>query len=139
MPRARMSRAAQGVHRLSHNAFHKDRLGWLDGRVQTATTSGTYNLGVFENADATVNALKVPRGRDSAGAVNSYYYLEYRKPTTNWNGYLTGRPEFTNGVLLHMSGYVPPCTSNCNPDYSGDGGGGAPWRRPGSWPPRTRR
>lgn len=106
------------------NGAHKDILGWLGTRAQVASTNGSYVLNPYEDGTNNVKVLKVPRTRDAGGNVNGYYYLEYRKPTANWNGFATSRPDYGNGVLVHTSGSTPLCTSVCNPDFSGSGGGG---------------
>jgi hypothetical protein len=94
-------------------------------RTETVTTSGTYQLNAYETSAADTKILKIPRTRDSAGNVNGYYYLEYRKPTSTWNQFLgSGRADYGNGVLVHTSGATPLCTSYCGPDFSGSGGGG---------------
>ncbi len=90
------------------NGVHKDVLTWLgNGRPQVASTSGTYTINAYEEGSANVKVLKVPRTRDSSGAVNGYYYLEYRKPSTTWSAFLSGRPDYGNGALLHTSGATP--------------------------------
>ena len=86
--------------------MHKDALQWVSGsRTQTVTTSGSYTLNAYETSAADTKILKIPRTRDSAGTVNGYYYLEYRKPTSTWNQFLgSGRADYGNGVLVHTSG-----------------------------------
>ncbi|MCC7368590.1 MAG: hypothetical protein IT306_09215 [Chloroflexi bacterium] len=107
------------------NGVHKDALAWLNGgRSQTVTTNGSYQLNAYEDGTANVKVLRIPRTRSSGGTVNGYYYLEYRKPTATWNGFLSGRTEYGSGVLVHASGASPLCTAYCNPDFSGSGGGG---------------
>ena len=106
------------------NGLHKDTLGWLGGRSQVVAATGTYTLTAYEEPSATVKSLKLPRTRDGSGTVTSYYYLEYRKPTANWSGYLNARPTFGAGVLVHAGGALPMCSTVCGPDFYGPGGGG---------------
>jgi hypothetical protein len=106
------------------NGVHKDILTWLSGRAQTVTANGSYTLNAYEDGTANTKVLKIARTRNNSGTVNGYYYLEYRKPTATWNGFLTGRADYGNGVLIHTSGATPLCTTFCGPDYSGSGGGG---------------
>ena len=106
------------------NGVHKDILGWLGARGQVVSANGSYTVNQYEDGANNVKVLKVPRTRDGSGNVNGYYYLEYRKPTVNWTNFTSGRPEYGNGVLVHTSGMTPLCTSVCNPDFSGSGGGG---------------
>jgi hypothetical protein len=106
------------------NGVHKDILGWLSTRSRVVTTSGSYTLYPYEDASVNAKVVKVPRTRDGNGTVNGYYYLEYRKPSATWNGFLSGRADYGNGVLVHTSGATPLCTDVCGPDFSGSGGGG---------------
>jgi hypothetical protein len=106
------------------NGVHKDILGWLGSREQIASTNGTYPLNAYEDGVANVKVLKVPRTRDTNGTVNGYYYLETRRPTANWNTFASSRPEYGQGVLVHVAGTTPLCTSVCDPDFTGGGGGG---------------
>jgi M6 family metalloprotease-like protein len=106
------------------NGAHKDILGWVTGRVQTASDAGTYVINAYEDGAANTKVLKVPRTRDSSGNVNGYYYLEYRKPSGTWDNFLDGQSEYGEGVLVHTSGATPFCTFVCDPDFTGPGGGG---------------
>jgi M6 family metalloprotease-like protein len=107
------------------NGAHKDTLAWLgNNRAQTVSSSGSYQLNVYEDGSDNTKVLRIPRTRDASGGVNGYYYLEYRKPSSTWNGFLTNRAEYGTGVLVHTSGATPLCTSFCGPDFSGSGGGG---------------
>lgn len=57
--------------------------------------------------------------------MNGYYYLEYRKPTSFWNSFISSWTDYGSGVL--------PCTpqgqrrcaqTSVVPDFLGGGGGG---------------
>jgi hypothetical protein len=106
------------------NGVHKDILTWLSGRTQTISTNGTYTLNAYEDSAVNTKVLKIARTRDNNGLISGYYYLEFRKPTSTWNGFLSGRPDYGNGVLVHTAGSTPLCSTFCGPDYSGAGGGG---------------
>lgn len=106
------------------NGVHKDILGWIGTRTQVANAAGTYTLYPYEDGSVNAKVLKVPRTRDANGTVNGYYYLEYRKPAVPWANFLTYRPDYGNGVLVHTAGATPLCTTTCGPDFSGSGGGG---------------
>ncbi|GGO80116.1 peptidase M11 [Marinobacterium nitratireducens] len=58
------------------NAFQKERLGWLDQGLITATGSGSYTLEPYSSATSTTRAIKVPQGTDGTSA----YYIEFRQP-----------------------------------------------------------
>jgi hypothetical protein len=62
------------------DAYRRASLGWLaPPEVQTVTQDGVYTLAPIEQPGG-VRALKVPHERDAAGAVTSYYWLEFRRP-----------------------------------------------------------
>jgi uncharacterized repeat protein (TIGR01451 family) len=107
------------------NGLHKEMLTWLSGgRAQLASSSGQYTINAYEDGSNNVKVLKLPRTRDANGNPTGFYYLEYRKPTATWNGYLSGRPDYGNGVIIHVAGSTTACNGTCSPDYSGGGGGG---------------
>ncbi|MFN8632511.1 MAG: hypothetical protein U0893_01565 [Chloroflexota bacterium] len=107
------------------NGVHKDTVEWLTGaRAQTVTTNGSFTINSYEDGTNNTKVLRVARTRDAGGAVDGFYYVEYRKPTANWNQFLALRPDYGNGVLVHTAGTTPLCTAYCNPDFSGLGGGG---------------
>jgi hypothetical protein len=106
------------------NGVHKDILTWMSARKQIASAASTYTIYPYEDGTVNTKALMVPRTRDASNNVTGYYYLEYRKPTANWNSFASSRPDYANGVLVHTSGMMPLCTSVCSPDFSGSEGGG---------------
>jgi hypothetical protein len=70
------------------NAYHKERLGWLNAGVSPplttvpAGTTATYTIGQLETArDSVPRALKIPRGT-SCSATNEYFYVETRRNVT---------------------------------------------------------
>jgi M6 family metalloprotease-like protein len=76
------------------NAAQKSRLGWLDGRTATVTTSRSVTLSPLEGNTGVVAAKIV------AGA--SEYWIEYRRPVgvdTSLGFY----PGSTDGVLVHRT------------------------------------
>ena len=77
-----------------YSAAHKHALGWIEGRVQTVTGDTTVTLAPLESS-----------GGGSAGAVIRTpardYWLEYRRPIGT-DAFLTGYPEATDGVLIHV-------------------------------------
>jgi len=67
------------------NAYHKERLGWLNAGVSpplttvAAGTNATYAIGQLESVrDAVPRALKIPRGT-SCSATGEYFYVETRR------------------------------------------------------------
>lgn len=84
-----------------YNAVNKDELGWLAGRTQDVTSTGTYALAPFEQGGG-VTVLRVPRARDENGNPTAYFYLEYRVPTPSWRNYASYWSGYDNSVLVHV-------------------------------------
>ena len=71
------------------NAYHKERLGWLNSGISPPLTTVpvqagpvTYAFAPLENPrDSVPRALKIPRG-SSCTASNEYFYVEARKSVT---------------------------------------------------------
>jgi len=70
-----------------YNAYHKERLGWLNAGVSPPLTTvavqsgtATYTISPLENPrDSTPRALKIPRGSSCSGSTNEFFYVETRK------------------------------------------------------------
>lgn len=84
------------------NAFQKERLGWLEGAIETVKASGVYRIGPLEVAGASPRALKVPA---SGGR---FLYVETRR-AVGFDAHLA--PSVTNGVVLHLGNPGDPSTS----------------------------
>ncbi|KKQ94750.1 MAG: Peptidase M11 gametolysin [candidate division CPR2 bacterium GW2011_GWC1_39_9] len=103
------------------NVFQKGVVGWLgEPNTQTATSSGTYTIYPLNTASNNVQALRVPKERDSAGNITKYYYLEFRQPSaydlydSNHNSYQDVSMA-TKGALVHIaSKYLKPVTEYGN-------------------------
>jgi hypothetical protein len=68
-----------------YNAYHKERLGWLNAGVSPPLTtvpagaSATYTISPLENVrDSLSRALKIPRGTACTGT-NEFFYVETRR------------------------------------------------------------
>ncbi|NVK39851.1 MAG: cadherin-like domain-containing protein [Oceanospirillaceae bacterium] len=114
------------------NAFQKERLGWLDQGLVTATGSGTYTLEPYSRDNSTTKAIKVPQGANSASA----YYIEFRQPlgfdsfiTNSTSDYPIDAGNVTNGVVINrgsLSNYsssrlldmTPGTWANSNFDFN---------------------
>lgn len=66
------------------NAFHKERLGWLNRDVTppitTITASGTFSLEPYSTTIDKPKALKVLKSTDPTTGIKTWYYIEYRQP-----------------------------------------------------------
>jgi hypothetical protein len=89
------------------NAYHKERLGWLNAGVSPPLTtvpaqSGTttYAIAPIENArDGVPRALKIPRGT-SCTATSEWFYVESRQ-AKGFDSFLSGNANVLGGVLIH--------------------------------------
>ena len=96
-----------------------ERLGWLSGRIQTVTTSGTYTLSPMETvAHAYPQALKVVTGTRT-------YWVEFRQPLGVDSYMAVAAYKPTNGVLVTMQGsdsgsLLLDATPGTNPGFCSD-------------------
>jgi hypothetical protein len=85
------------------NAFHKERLGWLNApgapSIATVTSTGRHVIQTYETPDAGVKALKILKSTDSATGRKTWYYLEYRQPI-GFDGGLAAYGNLTRGVQV---------------------------------------
>jgi len=93
-----------------HNAYQKERLGWLNygasPSIQTVTTSGTYTINVYESGGPGPKALKVLKSADPTTGAKTWYYLEARQ-AVGFDAFLLTDPQSyaqneTTGVLFHI-------------------------------------
>jgi len=93
-----------------HNAYQKERLGWLNygasPSIQTVTTSGTYTINVYESGGPGPKALKVLKSADPTTGAKTWYYLEARQ-AVGFDAFLLTDPQLyaqneTTGVLFHI-------------------------------------
>jgi len=90
-----------------YNAYHKERLGWLNAGVSPPLTmvpaqsgSATYTIAPLEDARNTVSrALKIPRGT-SCTASSEWFYVESRQ-AKGFDGSLSTNANVQTGVLVH--------------------------------------
>ncbi len=85
-----------------YNAFHKERLGWLNSGshppITTVSSSGTFNISPYEAQDSNPKALKILQ----SGTTNSYYYLEFRQ-ALGFDSFLSNYADVMNGTLFHLA------------------------------------
>ncbi|MEO5971700.1 MAG: hypothetical protein ABIQ95_17380, partial [Bdellovibrionia bacterium] len=100
------SDAMGNLHMGHFNAFHKERLGWLDGidtpTIQLINQTVTLLLEPYEVFSKNVKALKVLKSIQSDGS-QSFYYLEFRQPV-GFDADLSRsryKGNLFNGVLIH--------------------------------------
>ena len=77
------------------SAPNADYMGWMTGREQTVTTSGTYTIEPLESQDTGLHALRIPLGR-------KVFWLEYRQPIGT-DAFMSQQPCATNGVQIRMT------------------------------------
>lgn len=63
----------------SPNMYHRDKVGWLDTRVQTIGVDGVFNLTPVEVLDTNLKTIKIFHDYDPVAAATTYYYFEYRQ------------------------------------------------------------
>ncbi|WP_341502585.1 Ig-like domain-containing protein [Gallaecimonas sp. GXIMD4217] len=86
------------------NVHQKDRLGWLDGRIQTVTSSGSYRIAPQEFDASAPLALKVLKGVNSSlYNTNDWYFVELRQPVgfDSPLGNYSDLHNLTDGVTIH--------------------------------------
>lgn len=85
------------------NAFHKERLGWIDSdssslnQIETVVESGNYQISPYA-ADGGVKALRIRRGPNAEGGID-FFYLEFRQPI-GWDDRLAQHAY--EGLLVHL-------------------------------------
>jgi hypothetical protein len=86
------------------NAFHKDRLGWLDYGsspvITVVQTNGLYTIEPLETASSGPKALAILKATDSSTGKQTWYYVEYRQ-ATGFDSFLSSNSNVRNGVVLH--------------------------------------
>jgi hypothetical protein len=86
------------------NAFHKERLGWLNGvtspPIVPVVADGTYTLHAYEVAGSGPNALKILKSTDPTTGKRTWYYVEFRQPI-GFDDFLAENANVVNGVLIH--------------------------------------
>ena len=82
------------------NGFHKEQLGWLQGRTTTLTSSGMVTLSALEVEDTFApKVLKIHKGADANGN-NKWYYIEYRQAQGFDSSLATRDPVYVTGVRV---------------------------------------
>jgi hypothetical protein len=86
------------------NAFHKDRLGWLDygtsPGITVVQTNGLYTIEPLETASPGPKALAILKATDATTGKQTWYYVEYRQ-ATGVDSFLSSNSNVRNGVVLH--------------------------------------
>jgi hypothetical protein len=87
-----------------YNAFHKDRLGWLDSGTAPSVTevqaNGVYTIKPLETAGSGPGALAILKSADPTTAEETWYYVEYRR-ALGFDGFLATNDNVLNGVIVH--------------------------------------
>ncbi|OGM33006.1 hypothetical protein A3D00_01575 [Candidatus Woesebacteria bacterium RIFCSPHIGHO2_02_FULL_38_9] len=100
------------------NNFFKGVLNWYQPvNTLTVTSDGNYSIAPIERSTTGVQALRVPKDRDSFGNIINYYYLEYRQPY-GFDNTLTS--SVTNGVSIRIAPEFNRSTDSLLIDTSSD-------------------
>jgi hypothetical protein len=87
------------------NAFHKERLGWLNYGVSPSITtvqgSGTFAIDPLESVVPGTKALKILKAADQATGYRTWYYVEVRR-ALGFDTYLPGGTNALGGVLVRI-------------------------------------
>jgi hypothetical protein len=87
------------------NAFHKERLGWLNygasPAIATATSKGTYVLEAYATGGSAPHAVKVLKSTDPTTGKRTYYYVEARK-ALGVDAFLASNANLLGGVLVSI-------------------------------------
>ncbi|MFV7783626.1 Ig-like domain-containing protein [Shewanella marisflavi] len=93
------------------NGFHKEQLGWLEGRLVEVTQTGTVTLSSLETVDTFApKVAKISRGVDASGNAQ-WYYLEYRQAQGFDSSLDTQTAEFLSGIRLREGTDNQPISS----------------------------
>jgi hypothetical protein len=96
-----------------YNAFHKERLGWLNfgtaPPIQEIVTGGTYSIPAYALQNNDPKALKILKSVDPSSGHRTYYYLEYRQPI-GFDATIS-RPGMYDGVLVKLGTELEPGSS----------------------------
>jgi|GEM_PF-1027964 len=103
------------------NAYQKDRLGWLDGRISTITQDGLYRLSPFAKGGQYPAALKVAKDIDASTGTQNWYYLESRQ-LLGYDAALSSTNAAT-GITVHTGNESKGNSSNLLDMTPGSSGG----------------
>ena len=91
-----------GATRGHFNAFHKERLGWLDShQVVDVTASGTFTVEPFETSAGGVKVLKILKSIDPLTLRRTFYYVEFRQ-AIGYDAFMSGWTNVVSGVSIHL-------------------------------------
>lgn len=80
------------------NNFHTTQAGWISsGTVETVTTSGDYDFLSTKSTSGGTTSLRIPRS-----GTNQYYYLEYRRPSGQFDSFGSG-DAVVNGISIRLA------------------------------------
>ncbi|MBM3224424.1 MAG: hypothetical protein FJZ47_11565, partial [Candidatus Tectomicrobia bacterium] len=86
------------------NAFHKERLGWLNYGsspvITTVQTDGVYPIEPLETAGTGPKALAILKSTDATTGQQVWYYVEYRQ-ALGFDSFLSSNSNVLNGVVIH--------------------------------------
>lgn len=88
------------------NAGQKEHLGWLNygasPPITIVQTSGTYFIDPYETLGSNPKALKILKSTDPTTGKQSWYYVEFRRPT-GFDSFVSGNSSVMNGLMVHTS------------------------------------
>jgi hypothetical protein len=86
------------------NAFHKDRLGWLEygtsPPITIVQTDGLYPIEPLETAGTGPKALAILKATDASTGKQTWYYVENRR-ALGFDSFLSSNSNVLNGVVIH--------------------------------------
>jgi hypothetical protein len=87
------------------NAFHKERLGWLNygsmPPIMLVRSSGTYEVEPIESPGTRAKALKILKSMNTATGERIWYYVEVRR-ALGFDSYLPAGTNALEGVLIRV-------------------------------------
>lgn len=87
-----------------HNAFQKERLGWLNygasPPIISASSNGSYPIYPLETLGNNPKAVKILKSTNTSTGKSAYYYAECRQPI-GFDVGLSSNANVLNGLVIH--------------------------------------